>query len=238
MMIVISQPRYLPVFTYIQRLYFADKFVILDNVQRQKRGFENRNKVLVNGVPKWLTIPSKSSSRADISDTKIDRYDWIREHKDKINEYYSDAEYFDPELTDAYFGDLENYIQEGNYDFTDSVLYLIQNLCNIFHFKPNIEIASELNSPEIDQSNGPHKLLEIAKHLQADHYISGLNGRKYGISETFTGSGIQVKYHVGDIEEYNQMSDSFIPHLCFFDPLFNAGLDWTEKMIKKNPILE
>lgn len=59
--LVISQPRYLPVISYLQRLYFADIFVFLDNVQRQPRGVENRNKIIVNGKEKWLSIPVKSS---------------------------------------------------------------------------------------------------------------------------------------------------------------------------------
>ena len=62
---VISQPRYLPALNYLQRLYFADIFVIFDVVQREVRGFENRNKLLLP-KPKWLTIPVSSSGREKI----------------------------------------------------------------------------------------------------------------------------------------------------------------------------
>jgi hypothetical protein len=55
MKIVISQPRYLPTLNYLIRLYFSDCFVLLDNVQRQARGYENRNKLLMPSA-KWLSI--------------------------------------------------------------------------------------------------------------------------------------------------------------------------------------
>jgi len=239
-MIVISQPRYIPVITYCQRLYFSDQFVILDNVQRQKRGFENRNRVLVNGEKKWLTIPSASSSRALVKDTVINGKDWIYEHKQKLIEYYSAAPFFDENYIHQYYGDLEDIIEELEYDFSETVIYLIRNLCKMFHFSPQIIRASILHSDFIEKSEGPDKLLEIAKLVGSDTYISGLNGRTYGIKETFQNSKIDVKFHTDLPEKYDQglPEGRFEPFLSFFDALFFAGYEWLDREIKKEPNLK
>jgi hypothetical protein len=239
-MIVISQPRYLPAITYCQRLFFADKFVILDNVQRQTRGFENRNRVLVNGEKKWITIPSKSSSRALIRNTAIQGNDWIADHKQKLYDYYSAAPYFDESYIERYYGDIDKIIDEINYDFTETLIYLIKNLCSIFHFSPDIIRASSMGSAAIEEAAGPDKLLEIAKFVDADIYVSGLNGREYGIIETFQESNTKVKFHADTPERYDQkLADgNFEPNMAFFDALFYAGYTWLEEQIKKEPKLE
>jgi hypothetical protein len=237
-MIVISQPRYLPALTYLQRLWFSDTFVILDNVQRQKRGFENRNRVLVNGKTKWLTIPSKSSSRALIQDTTINGSGWIGDHKKKLEQYYSEAPFYNGEYIEQYFGNLENEIEVQSYDFSTSLIYLIKNACSIFDFEPNLVRASELKSSEVKDADGPDKIFEISKALEEDLYISGMNGREYGIKDSFAGSGIDVKFHEDEPEPYDQNIEEFIPHLAFFDALFYAGYDFTDDQIKKEPDLK
>lgn len=237
-MIVISQPRYLPALTYCQRLYFADIFVILDNVQRQKRGFENRNKVLVDGKQKWLTIPSKSSSRAEIKETTVDGVAWVDEHKQKVREYYSEAPFFEESYIDLYYKNAKKIIIKNNYGFTETLICLIKNLSIMFDFNVNLIRASELKSEAAKNAEGSDKLLEISRELEVNTYVSGLNGREYGIAETFRGSGIDVKFHTDRPQIYDQEDIDFVPHLAFFDALFFAGYQWVENQIKKEPNLE
>ena len=89
MKVVISQPRYLPALNYLQRLKHADVFVFLDNVQIQTRGWENRNKILINGKEKWLTIPVSSSKREVVFKAKIAGKDWLWKHKETVKESLS-----------------------------------------------------------------------------------------------------------------------------------------------------
>lgn len=237
-MIVISQPRYLPALTYLQRLYFSDTFILLDNVQRQKRGFENRNRVLVDGKTKWLTIPSKSSSRALIKETTIHGSNWITDHKEKLEQYYNEAPYFNGDWIAAYYGDLETKIDEFEFDFTSSLNYLIKNICTFFNFEPSLIRASELQSDAVEKANGPDKIFEISNAVNTDLYVSGMNGREYGILDSFAGSSVDVRFHADQPVPYNQEADGFIPHLAFFDALFYMGKDWVDEQIKKEPILE
>ena len=236
-MIVVSQPRYLPALTYLQRLHFAGTFVMLDNVQRQKRGFENRNRVLVDGETRWLTIPSSSSSREIIRNTTIDGVDWVVEHKEKLEQYYTSAPFFNLEYIEAYYKGLEEKIVEYNFDFSASMIHLINNICSLLGFSPTIIRATDLDSSEVEAAYGPEKIFEIAKALKAKIYVSGLNGREYGIKDSFAKSNIEVKFHEDQPAKYTQGDQDFIPHLAFFDSLFYAGLDETVKQVKKEPTL-
>jgi len=231
MIVVISQPRYLPALNYLNRLRNANIFVFLDNVQIQRRGYENRNKILLNGEEKWLTIPISSSSRALIKDSRIAGTDWIAEHKRLIKTAYLKAPFFSEEIVETYYEGIYEIIKNSNYNYRDVLIKFVYNACKIFSFEPKIELASNLIN-EDEYEKGPINLVKICKKISASIYISGPNGKLYGVEEAFINSGINVKYHCFDYPFYKQFNSMvFIPWLSFFDPLFNLGLDKVSELI-------
>jgi hypothetical protein len=57
MMIGILQPGYLPWLGFFEQLFRSDVFVIYDDVQYDKEGWRNRNRIkTANGI-QWLTVP-------------------------------------------------------------------------------------------------------------------------------------------------------------------------------------
>jgi len=237
MNLVISQPRYLPALNYLQRLHSSDTFVILDSVQRQARGWENRNKIILNGQERWLTIPITSSTRARIDQTHISGANWILEHTELISQAYSKAPYFDRDIIELYYCGVEPLLKNNDTDFSRIIIKLIYNCCKIFDFIPNIKISSQLN--ELDSAIGAEKLLKICNQLDAKTYISGPNGRQYGIEKVFSKSRIKVKYHYFLHPIYKQINrNDFLPYMCFFDVLFTIGLKATKDLISAPLILE
>lgn len=63
MKIAIMQPYFMPYIGYFQLINAADKFVLLDDVNFINRGWITRNRILVNGKPKYITIPLKKASQ-------------------------------------------------------------------------------------------------------------------------------------------------------------------------------
>lgn len=231
MTVIISQPRYLPALNYINRLANADKFVFLDTVQRQARGWENRNKLLCNGKPKWVSMPIDSSSRATIADTQVKGVDWIEPHKNIIINYYREAPFFDEDLVHAYYSGFKETLETSNFSFTQLIKQSITNLEHILGFSKNLFIASELDENKESWLTGPEELLRIAGMVEATTYISGPNAKEYGIEEVF--QGIDVKYHHYDHPEYNQETDHFIEYMGFFDAVFNAGADRVSEWVNQ-----
>jgi hypothetical protein len=228
--VIISQPRYLPFLGYLQRLNYADVFVFLDNVQRQYLGFENRNKILIGSQTKWISIPVSSSRLAIISNSLVDGCAWVEAHKRKIIEAYKKHPFFDSFYIDQYYKNILKTINENEFNYSETLIGLISNIASTFELNFNPVRASQLDIPS---SKGVENLFNICENLGASVYISGSNGRSYGVKEYFENRGKKVLFHDAKAHTYTQFGNSgdFIPFLCFFDPLYNIGYSAVKSLI-------
>src|SRR6186997_2821648 len=63
MRVAIMQPYVFPYLGYYQLLHAADRFVCFDDVNFIKKGWINRNRILLNGVAHTFTIPIAGASQ-------------------------------------------------------------------------------------------------------------------------------------------------------------------------------
>lgn len=238
MKVVISQPRYLPALNYLQRVCFADTFVLFDTVQRQARAWENRNQLLLPNTPQWLTIPIASSSRARIADAIYRDANWVQNHKARIVQNYLGAPYFDPEVLECYYSAYEPGREQAGGGFAISVKRSIERLFDYLDLPYNMRFASALE-PTANQVSGPAKLRSICEQLGAEAYISGPNGREYGVIPCFAGSRCKVLFHEYRHPTYHQGDGTraFVPYMGFFDALFNCGRSWIRDALLEPPLL-
>ena len=62
-------PYFFPYIGYWQLINTLDKFVILDNLQFTKKNWVRRNRILLNGKDKLVTLPiKKDSNYLDVRD--------------------------------------------------------------------------------------------------------------------------------------------------------------------------
>jgi hypothetical protein len=237
MKVVISQPRYLPAINYLQRLRFANLFIVLDTVQRQSRGWENRNQILSDGKRRWLTVPISSSSRELIKDTQIAGTEWIAEHKQVLRTAYEPCPFFEKEWIDQYYEGSEAVYRNTDGKFSKLIVHLLKNACALLGFEPRIAFSSEMHGAD-EKAMGPNKLVALCEAAKAETYVSGPNGREYGIMDAFAGSHVQVCFHDFIHPVYVQTGQaSFAPFLSFFDVLCNAGLEKTKEWVYAKPVL-
>ncbi len=82
MILVGHQPEYLPYLGFFYKVGKADKFVFVNHVQFQKKGFQNRNRIRT-GIGSdgwtWLTIPVITKNKLSQRINEIKRR--IRKHK-------------------------------------------------------------------------------------------------------------------------------------------------------------
>jgi len=87
--IAIMQPTYLPWLGYFNLIASVDHFVLFDDVQFCRRSWHHRNKILVDGNEKWLSVPTKGPSRQLIKDVVVDdSRNWRGEHLAAIQKAY------------------------------------------------------------------------------------------------------------------------------------------------------
>src|SRR5438132_3729045 len=96
---VILQPSYIPWRGYFDLVHDADVFVFYDDVQYDKHGWRNRNRIKTSMGPRWLTVPvlhRGSVERAiPINEIRVDNHgDWRRKHLLTLTQNYGRAPFF------------------------------------------------------------------------------------------------------------------------------------------------
>src|ERR1700680_880113 len=91
----IMQPYFFPYIGYFQLIDSVDLFIVYDNIKYTKKGWINRNRILLNGKDVTLSLPLKSDSDfLDIRDREL-AADFNREKLvNQLSGAYRRAPYF------------------------------------------------------------------------------------------------------------------------------------------------
>ena len=94
--IAIMQPYIFPYIGYFQLINSVDEFIIYDNIQYTKKGWINRNRILVNEKDQLITLPlKKASDYLNVNDRELSE-SWENDKKKILNTIktcYSKAPY-------------------------------------------------------------------------------------------------------------------------------------------------
>jgi len=218
MILIAHQPEYLPWLGFFDRIYKADIFVILDNVQYQKNGFINRNKIKTAQGWQWLTIPVKQrEALKNIKEIEINNeLDWKSKHWKALLYNYNKAPYFK-----KYFDFFEKVYKQNWRNLANLDIYLIKNIMALLGLKKEIKKSSSLSA----KGKADDLLVNICKELKVDTYLSGPGGKEYMKMEKFKEENINVTFQDFVHPAYPQLFEEkgFIPYLSVVDILFNCG---------------
>jgi len=215
----IMQPYFFPYIGYFQLMNVVDEFVIYDNIQFSKKGWINRNRMLVNGTDTYFTIPlQKDSDFLDIRNRRLAE-SWVSEKTKVLNRMkgaYRKAPYFDPvyEL-------IKNCILIDESNLFSYLLYTLSQIKTYLDINTPFIISSSI---PIDHSlKAEKKVLEIVKYKKAKTYINPIGGMELYKKEDFKKEGIELLFLKSKNIEYKQFSNSFVPWLSIVDVMmFNS----------------
>ncbi|MEK6766036.1 MAG: WbqC family protein, partial [Planctomycetota bacterium] len=217
---VIHQPSYIPWRGYFHQIYKADIFIFYDDVQYDKYGWRNRNKIKTSQGSKWLTIPVLSkntlSKNIILKDIRIDlRSKWNIKHLNTIKYSYARSPYFKeyvPMLEEMYAKSPELLVE-----FT--IKWTIEIAKNI-----GITSTKYLRSSDLGISGQKtERLISILRKIGASHYISGPTAKDYLDENLFKSAGISLEYMTYNFSEYKQLYSPFDPHVSILDLLLMHG---------------
>lgn len=217
---VILQPSYIPWRGYFHQILKADLFVFYDDVQYDKNGWRNRNRIKTRNGPLWLTIPvlhrGSVSEHTPILEMRIDwSKDWARKHWTSIQQAYSKAPYFEryASLLEGFFQRRDEYLA----DFTiDTTIALARTL--------GIDGTRFVRSSTLNASGTKtDRLVDILVKVGATHYISGPAARDYLEEDRVAQAGISLEYMVYHYPEYEQLYPPFDGQVSIIDLLLMAG---------------
>ena len=222
MKLAIIQPYFLPYIGYFQLINAVDKFVIYDDVNFIKKGWINRNKILVNGKEHNFTVPLKGISQNKlIKDIEIDdTQDWRIVFLKMINIAYKKAPFFE---------DIFPLIKKiiDNYKLT-MISDLIFESLKVLNAYLGIETSIVLSSKEYDNTHlkAQERIISICKKEKADHYINPIGGVELYSKIDFKKDGIVLNFLKSDKDVYRQFDNEFISWLSIIDVMmFNSKGD-------------
>jgi hypothetical protein len=216
MRVAVLQPSYLPWLGYFDQMASVDAFVFYDDVQFDRGGWRNRNRIRTSGEPgwSWLTIPVMLHGFPKISEVAIDeRMPWRRKHLASLRNAYARAPHF------AVLERFEPFYAAKSASFVDTVIDNVRTLAALLEVSTPLYRSSELG---IDGDRN-ERLVAICRHFRADEYLSGDAARAYLDEGLFARAGIRVLWQSYDHPVYPQLHGEFISHLSAIDAVLNLG---------------
>lgn len=226
------QPYFFPYIGYFQLINAVDKFIILDDVNYIKKGWINRNRILLNGKDYLFTIPCEKISQNKL----INEVEVIKDEKavnkflKTINNSYSKAPYFSEvfELVEGVFKFDKVLISELAYGSITSVL-------NFLGIEKNIVFSSKnYSNSEFKKAD---RLIDICKMNNADIFINSSGGKELYDKVEFNKNGIKIYFIKNIITPYNQFENNFIPGLSIIDVLMFNTKDEIKEMLNQYELI-
>lgn len=212
------QPYFLPYIGYFQLINAVDTFVIYDDVNFIKRGWINRNNILVNDKQFLFTISLKSVSQNKlINQIEINENStWKGDLLKTIVQGYSKAPFFE-----QVFPVIQDIIKLEESNVSKFIIYSLQKICSFLEINTKIIISSDIKKD--NNLKGQDKILEICKKLGAKDYINASGGVELYDEKVFLENNMFLKFIKSNTVIYPQFKNTFISHLSIIDVMmFNS----------------
>ena len=219
MKLAIMQPYLFPYLGYFQLINAVDKFVISDDVNYIKKGWINRNYILINNNANMFTVPlKKASSNKLIKNIELATSEkWKKKFLKTIQFAYEQAPYFE-----KVYSIIHEVIN------TPADLIIKWHLKSIYLIKKYLDIETEIIESEAKyqnrEMNSQDIIIDICKKEKSSDYINAIGGRKLYDKEYFKNHKINL-YFIKTNEDikYKQFNNKFVPNLSMIDVMmFNS----------------
>lgn len=224
----IMQPYLFPYLGYFQHINAVDKFVLLDDVNFIKRGYINRNQILLNGSAHRFTLPLiKPSQNKLILDTEVSGDEKaLLKLVQTIASAYKKAPQFD-----LVFPLIKSIVLFENKDLSKYLANSICVLCDYIGI--NTQIIKSSKSYEKGDLAGQNRILDIVLKEDGVQYINPIGGVDIYDRDLFSKSNVALSFHKMDAIIYEQFKNEFVPHLSIIDVLMFNSIDEVKELLKK-----
>ena len=223
--IAIMQPYFFPYIGYFQLMNAVDEFVVYDNIEFTKKGWINRNRILVHGKDSYITLPlKKDSDYLDIRDRYLAK-SWLSEKNkilNRVNASYRKAPHFN-----LVFPVIERSVlfEEGN--LFAFILFSLRQVNEYLEIQTPLLIASSIT---MDHGlKAEKRVVEICKARNADTYFNPIGGIRLYSNDNFKNEGMGLHFLKTNDFIYKQFDNDFVPFLSIIDVMmFNSKMEIKE----------
>ena len=227
MKVAIMQPYFFPYIGYFQLINAVDIFVIYDSIEFSKKGWINRNRILVNDKDYVFTLPLKKDSDFLNVDERFLSDNWNSDKiklLNKIKEAYRKAPFYNDVI--VILEDALNYEDKNLFDFIKNSLIKVLDY---------LEIKTKIiQSSEVDFDNSlknQDKIIAICNAMNAKTYINPIGGIELYDKEVFKASGIELQFLKANPITYQQYGNEFVMFLSIIDVMMFNSVEDIKKFI-------
>ena len=229
MKVAVMQPYFFPYIGYFQLLAASDTFVFYDDVNFIKRGWINRNNILLSNVAHRITVPcEKASQNKLIKDIAVNySAPELAKLRKSIQHAYAKAPNFE-----SVFGLFNEVLDKGCNSIASLAGESVKAVANYLGFQKEFKYSSEqgYGNTELDRAD---RLIDITQKEQSETYINAIGGIDLYEKEYFSSKGVSLGFVEPVLEPYTQWGNEFVKGLSILDALMFADKEQVMEMIHK-----
>lgn len=225
MKLAIMQPYFLPYVGYWQLLAAVDTFILYDNIKYTKKGWINRNRMLLNGRDEMFSLPLKKDSDALDVRERVLAPDF---NPDKLLNQFRGAYQRAPYFRET-FSLLERIMRYEDRNLFGFIQHSILRICECLEIGTRIVVSSTI--PIDPALKGQDKVLALCAAAGAGVYINAIGGQELYARDAFQARGIELQFIRSKPFEYVQFGQTFIPWLSIVDVMMFNPVELTQKML-------
>jgi len=232
--LALMQPYFFPYVGYFQLIHHVDTFVFFDDAPYIRGGWINRNRILVEGEPRFFTVPVRQpSSSIAVNKTMVNEEHlprWKKKFLRTLRESYSGS----PNLkivTEL----VERVMNNGDQDIASLAQRSIVAACDVLDLDGDFQLTSR-DFPS-SETRGVERVIEVCRAAGARSYINASGGRSLYDPLRFAQEGLSLSFLEPRIEEYPQRADHFLPRLSILDFMLSVDLTEARSEVRRGALI-
>jgi hypothetical protein len=227
------QPYFFPYLGYWQLLNYVDRFVIYDDVNYIKGGWINRNRILINGEPRYLTIPLRDASPNKlIYELAIaESVGWRNKLLKSVEGAYKKSPFFEEAIPV-----IQEIIQFNDGNLASFLSHQIIKLVEFLGIQTEVrETSRNYNNGELA---GQTRVIDICRRENAKRYLNAEGGMALYDRSAFGEAGLTLQFIKMNSQEYVQRASAFVPNLSIVDVLMAVGREGVRDLLADYSLIE
>ncbi len=218
--LAIMQPTFLPWAGYFALIDRVDRFVLLDDVQFDKRSWQQRNRIKTANGPLWLTVPvlTKGRRAQTIAQAQIQPDAGFAQTALKTLEHaYGKAAFYTPVMDR-----LAPAFEAAETGLCALNIALINALCDLIGLEADFARSSE--TPV--RSAKAQRLADLCTSHGATRYVSPPGSKDYlDGDDALERAGVALEYFTYEHPVWPQLHGPYAPYMSALDLVMNAQPD-------------
>ena len=231
MIIAGNQPYFLPYIGFWQLVNAADLFLIGDNYNFIKRGWIQRNRILINGKPFFFGLEVKHiTSFRKINETEFIDFD-VAQKLNTVYRAYRKAPQFD-----AGYNLVKTILDNPERNVAEFLFQSIKDVCRFLGIDTKFIRSSEI--PGNDSYKREYRIYDFCHRLGGDTYLNAVGGQDLYHFDDFEKHGVTLKFIHPNIRPYKQFYNEFVPGLSILDVIMFNSLETIKEMLNDFSVIE